>query len=110
MNMFGWLQFFIYMIVLLALVKPLGSYMSRVYQGKRTFFSPILLPLERFIYRVARINPKQEMDWKVYTIAVLLFNLVGLLFLYLLLRLQGLLPLNPSSLGAVSPDQAFNSV
>jgi len=95
MNLFGWLQFAFYIIVLLALVKPLGLYMARVYQGKRTFLAPILAPVERFFYRLAGVKPEDEMGWKTYAVALLLFNLVELLFLYLLLRLQHLLPLNP---------------
>jgi potassium-transporting ATPase potassium-binding subunit len=99
----------LYLLVLLLLVKPLGAYMAHVYQGERTFLSPALQPVERFIYRLARIHADEEMDWKTYAIAMLLFNLIGLLLLYLLQRLQSILPLNPQSLGAVSPDLAFNT-
>jgi K+-transporting ATPase ATPase A chain len=99
----------LYLLVLLLLVKPLGAFMARVYQGERTFLSPALQPVERFIYRLARINADEEMDWKTYAIAFLLFNFVGILLLYLIQRLQSILPLNPQSLGAVSPDLAFNT-
>jgi potassium-transporting ATPase potassium-binding subunit len=109
MNLFGWLQFAFYIIVLLALVKPLGVYMARVYQGERTFLTRIIAPVERLLYRLAGVKPEEEMDWKTYAVALLLFNLVGLLFLYLLLRLQNLLPLNPQDLGPVSPALAFNT-
>jgi K+-transporting ATPase ATPase A chain len=103
------LQPALYLLVLLLLVKPLGAFMARVYQGERTFLSPALQPVERFIYRLARIHADEEMDWKTYAIAFLLFNLVGILLLYLIQRLQSILPLNPQSLGAVSPGLAFNT-
>jgi len=109
MNLFGWLQFAFYIVVLLALVKPLGLYMARVYQGERTFLAPVLAPAERLVYRLAGVKPDEEMGWKTYAVALLLFNLIGLLFLYLLLRIQNFLPLNPQDLGPVSPDLAFNT-
>jgi K+-transporting ATPase ATPase A chain len=102
------LQPALYLVVLLLLVKPLGSYMAHVYQGEGTFLSRALQPVERFIYRLARIHADEEMDWKTYAIAFLLFNFVGILLLYLILRLQSILPLNPQSLSAVPPDLAFN--
>jgi K+-transporting ATPase ATPase A chain len=108
MNLSGWLQFAFYIVVLLALVKPLGLYMARVYQGEQTLLTPILAPLERLLYRLTGVKPEDEMDWKGYAGTLLLFSLVGLLFLYMLLRLQHLLPLNPQNLGAVSPGLAFN--
>ena len=103
------LQLGLYLLVLLLLVKPLGAFMARVYQGEHTFLSPALQPVERFIYRLARIRADEEMGWKTYAIALLLFNLTGFLLLYLLQRLQFILPLNPQSLGAVPPDLAFNT-
>jgi K+-transporting ATPase ATPase A chain len=109
MNLFGWLQFAFYIVALLALVKPLGLYMARVYKGERTLLAPLLVPVERLLYRLAGVKPDEEMGWKTYAVALLLFNLVGLLFLYLLLRLQHFLPLNPQDLGPVSPDLAFNT-
>jgi K+-transporting ATPase ATPase A chain len=109
MNFFGWLQVILYVAVLLALTKPLGAYMARVYQGQRTFLTPLLSPLERFIYRAGKIQPDFDMGWKEYARALLLFNLVGLFTVYGLQRLQGWLPLNPMSFGAVSPDSSFNT-
>jgi K+-transporting ATPase ATPase A chain len=103
------LQLGLYLLVLLLLVKPSGAFMARVYQGERTFLSPVLQPVERFIYRLARIHADEEMDWKTYAIAFLLFNFVGILLLYLIQRLQSILPLNPQSLGAVPPGLAFNT-
>jgi potassium-transporting ATPase potassium-binding subunit len=109
MNLTGWIQFAVYLILLLALVKPLGLYMARVYQGERTILTPVAAPVERFFYRLAGVSPDQEMTWKTYAASFLLFSLVGFLFLYLLLRLQGLLPLNPQGFHAISPDLAFNT-
>ncbi len=103
------LQPALYLLVLLLLVKPLGAFMARVYQGERTFLSPVIQPVERFIYRLARIHADEDMDWKTYAIAFLLLNFVGILLLYLMQRLQSILPLNPHSLGAVSPSLAFNT-
>ena len=99
MTTIGWLQIIFYFVVLILLVKPLGWYMAKVYQGERTFMSPLIAPVERFIYRLAGVDPATEMDWKVYAVAVLLFSVAGFIFLYLLQRLQGVLPLNPMSMG-----------
>jgi K+-transporting ATPase ATPase A chain len=109
MTPFIWLQIGLYLIVLLLLVKPLGSFMAKVYQGERTFLSPALGPVERFIYRIIGVKPEEEMDWKMYAFAMLLFSLVGLITLYGLQRLQAILPLNPQNLGAVAPDLSFNT-
>ena len=109
MNIYSLLQIVLFMVVLLALAKPLGSYMAKVYQGERTFLVRVLDPIERFIYRISGIDPKTEMDWKVYAIAMLVFNLLGLFFVYALQRLQGILPLNPQGLGAVSADSSWNT-
>jgi K+-transporting ATPase ATPase A chain len=109
MNLFGWLQVLFYLTVLLALVKPLGSYMARVYQGERTLLHPLLDPVERIVYRWGGVTPDSEMDWKEYAWSLLLFNLLGILGLYALQRLQPWLPLNPMSFGSVSPDSAFNT-
>ncbi len=103
------LQLGLYLLILLLLVKPLGAHMARVYQGERTFLTPALNPVERFIYRLARIRPDEEMDWKAYALAMLLFNLAGFILLYLLQRLQSVLPLNPERLASVPPDLAFNA-
>lgn len=109
MNIMSWLQFPLYIGVLLILVKPLGGYMARVYQGERTFLSPVIAPVERAVLRLAGVKSDHEMTWKTYAIIVLLFNLVGFFFLYLLLRFQQILPLNPQGLGSVSPQSAFNT-
>ncbi|MBK8822205.1 MAG: potassium-transporting ATPase subunit KdpA [Anaerolineales bacterium] len=109
MNIYSLLQIVLFMVVLLALAKPLGSFMAKVYQGERTFLDRVLGPVERFIYRISGIDPKEEMDWKVYAIAMLTFNVLGLFFVYALQRLQGVLPLNPQGLGAVSADSSWNT-
>lgn len=105
MNNFDWFQIVLFFVVLLALVKPLGVYMAGVYEGKITFLHPV----ENAFYRLSSIDPAREMDWKAYTVAVLLFNAIGFLFVYLTLRLQGLLPLNPQGLAAVPPALSFNT-
>ena len=109
MPMNGILQISIYLLVLILLVKPLGGYMARVYEGKRTFLDHFLQPVERLIYRAAGVNAGQEMSWKTYAAAMLLVNLLSILLLYGLQRLQGILPLNPQRLNAISPDLAFNT-
>jgi K+-transporting ATPase ATPase A chain len=110
MTINGLLQIGLFVVLLLALAKPLGSYMARVYEGKPLFgLDRILGPIERLIYRLTGVRPDEEMDWKVYTLAVLLFSLVGVLVLYAMQRLQGLLPWNPQSFGAVTPDSSFNT-
>lgn len=108
MTVNGVLQIGIFFLALLALVKPLGTYMAQVYSGERVFLEHILGPLERWIYRLAGVDPSQEMSWKTYATAMLLFSAAGLLSLYALQRLQGFLPLNPQGFGTVPPDLAFN--
>jgi K+-transporting ATPase ATPase A chain len=109
MNTSGLLQIALYMVVLTLLVRPLGAYMARVYEGKRTFLDAVLGPVERLIYRLAGVNPSQETGWKGYAAAMLVFNFAGLLVVYGLQRLQGFLPLNPQGFGALSPDSSFNT-
>jgi K+-transporting ATPase ATPase A chain len=109
MTVYGWLQIIVYIVVLILLVKPLGLYMAKVYQGEHTFLTSVLAPIERFIYRLAGIHPEEEMDWKVYALAVLLFSVVGFVFLYILQRIQGFLPLNPAGMGANTPDSTLNT-
>lgn len=109
MTTFSLIQIGSYLIILLLLVKPLGAYMAHAYQGERTFLDPVLKPVERLICGIVRVDNAQEMDWKTYAMAMLVFNLLGLLFLYILLRLQNFLPLNPQDLPALSPDLSFNT-
>jgi potassium-transporting ATPase potassium-binding subunit len=105
----GYLQLAFYILVLLALAKPLGAYMARVYEGRRLALERVFGWLERLIYRMCEVQPKVEMGWKGYAISMMLFNLVGLLVVYLLQRVQGVLPLNPQAFGPVSADSSFNT-
>ena len=98
MSAHGILQILFYLAVLMLLVPPLGAFMARVYGGERTLLSPVLGGLERLVYRISGIDAKQEQDWKHIAAALLLFNAVGFMFVYLLQRLQGVLPLNPQRL------------
>ncbi len=110
MDLFGWIQLALYIFILLLLTKPIGLYLVRVLdaQGK-TFLDLFLKPVEKLLYRMLGLDPKKEQDWRQYTVSILLFSLVGLLFTYVILRLQHLLPLNPQGFGPVSPDLAFNT-
>ena len=109
MNTFGILQIAVYLVVLLLLTKPLGLFMARVYQGQPTFLDPLLRPVERLIYRLCGVSPDQEMGWKTYAFAMLVFNFLSIAAVYLVQRVQGFLPLNPAGLGAVAPDGAYNT-
>ncbi len=109
MTVNGVLQLLLYLVVLLALVKPLGWFMARVYQNKPCGLDKVLGPVERLIYRLAGVKPESEMGWKAYAAAVMIFSGVGLVFVYALQRAQGMLPLNPQGLGGVSPDSSFNT-
>jgi K+-transporting ATPase ATPase A chain len=99
----------LYVVVLLALAKPLGEFFARVLTGERTFLTPALGWLEGFTYKASGVDPKREMKWTEYAVAALAFNFMGLLALYALQRFQGGLPLNPAGLGAVSPDSSWNT-
>jgi K+-transporting ATPase ATPase A chain len=109
MTLNGIFQIMLYLVVLIALTKPLGWYMARVYSGQPVGIDRVLGPVERLLYRIFGVRPDEEMDWKIYAAAVLLFSMVGVLLLYLLQRIQALLPLNPQSFGAVTPDSSFNT-
>jgi len=103
------LQIGLSLAVLVGASIPLGRFMARVYEGQPTLLGRVLGPVERVLYRVSGVRPEQEMDWKAYTLAMLAFHVVGFLSVYLIQRLQGLLPLNPDGLGAVEPTSAFNT-
>ncbi|AWB20756.1 potassium-transporting ATPase subunit KdpA [Methylobacterium currus] len=109
MTLSGWLQIALFCAIVLALVKPLGLYMTRVFTGARTPLSPVLRPVERGLYRLAGIDEAHEQHWLAYAGAMLVFNAAGFALLYGILRLQGLLPFNPADQGAVAPDLAFNT-
>lgn len=103
------LQMLLYVAVLLLLAWPLGLFMAAVYEGRTPRLVAWLGPMERGIYRVCAVKPEQESDWKRYTVDMLLFHVVGFVFLYVLQRVQHLLPLNPAGMGAVTPDSSFNT-
>ncbi|AZO36742.1 MAG: potassium-transporting ATPase subunit KdpA [Mesorhizobium sp.] len=109
MTIYGWIQILLYCGILVALVKPVGFYMHRVFNGDRTVLSSVLVPIERGLYRLAGTNEREEQHWAVYTTGMLLFNLAGFLVLYALQRLQGVLPYNPAGMTAVDPQLAFNT-
>ncbi|MGX5720397.1 potassium-transporting ATPase subunit KdpA [Shinella zoogloeoides] len=109
MTFIGWLQILLFCGIVLALVKPLGAYMTRVFAGERTFLSPVLVPVERALYALAGTSEREEQRWTAYAVAMLAFNLAGLLLLYALQRLQGALPLNPAGMPDVAPELAFNT-
>ena len=103
------LQVILYLALLTAAALPLGVYMARVYSGRAVWAGHIFGPVERALYRVAGVNAHEDMSWKKYAGAVLVFNLLGVLVVYALQRLQGFLPLNPADLPVVSPEVAFNT-
>ncbi|HVG52445.1 MAG TPA: potassium-transporting ATPase subunit KdpA [Xanthobacteraceae bacterium] len=109
MTLLGWTQIILFCAIVAALTPVLGGYMTRIFAGERTFLSPVLQPVEVFLYRAGGIDPKREQHWLTYSIAMLLFHIGGFVFLYLLMRLQALLPLNPAGQSAVSPELAFNT-
>jgi potassium-transporting ATPase potassium-binding subunit len=105
----SWLQIALYLVLLIVLVKPLGSYMAHVYQGEKTYLDPLMRPVERLLYRAAGVNRDDEMTWQTYALALLFFSAIGLVVVYALQRLQAVLPLNPQALPAVSSGSAFNT-
>src|SRR6185436_3763137 len=109
MTVNGWLQILIYCLAILAVTKPLGVYMYRVFEGERQPLPRLFGPIERFLYRACGVDPTREQDWKAYTLALLLFSAFGVLVTYALQRLQGVLPLNPQGFSAVSADSSFNT-
>ncbi len=105
----GWVQIAIFFLLVLAVTKPLGGFMARVFNRERTYLDPALRPLERLLYRITAVDENHEMRWTEYASAMLLFSVVSMLLLYLLERVQGFLPLNPQKLGGVAPALAFNT-
>ena len=107
----GIVQILIFFVALLLVTKPMGAYMVRVFEGERTLLTPVFAPVERLFYKLFGVDAKQDMKWTTYTLAMLLFSLVGMLFTYALLRLQGHLPFNPQHFAAkdMTPDLSFNT-
>ena len=109
MSAYGWVQAAVFFGLVALLTKPVGLYMSRVFEGERTFLSPVLAPLERGFYRLCRIDPDVEMTWVEYVMALLGFSVIGLIYLYVLLRTQAWLPFNPQHFPNLSADNAWNA-
>lgn len=109
MTVIGWIQIILFCAIVVALVKPLGWYMTRVFNGERTFLSPVLRPVERGIYWVGGVDERREQHWLTYTVAMLLFHVGGFALIYGLMRLQAVLPFNPAGQTAVSEDLSFNT-
>src|SRR3954451_7142643 len=109
MTMIGWLQIILFCAIIVALTKPLGWYMTRVFNGERTLLSPVLRPIETGIYRVSGVDEKREQHWLTYTVAMLLFHVGGFLIIYGVMPLQAVLPFNPAGQGAVAEDLSFNT-
>jgi potassium-transporting ATPase potassium-binding subunit len=109
MTAIGWIQIILYCAIVVALVKPLGWYMTRVFNGERTFLSPILRPVEAGIYWIGGVDERREQHWLTYTVAMLLFHVGGFLIIYALMRLQAVLPFNPAEQSAVAQDLSFNT-
>ena len=105
----GVFQIGLFIAVLLALVKPLGAYMARVYEGKRLLLGRVLGPVERLVYRLCGVKADAEQTWRAYALSVLAFSFLGVLAVYAVQRLQGVLPLNPQGMAGVKPDLAFNT-
>src|SRR3954466_4065483 len=109
MTLIGWIQIALYCAVVLALVKPLGAYMTSVFNGERTLLSPILRPVERGLYWIGGVDERREQHWLTYTVAMLLFHVGGFLIIYAVMRLQAVLPFNPAEQSAVAQDLSFNT-
>ncbi len=109
MTLNGIAQIAIFCVLVIALTRPLGLYMTRIFNGERTFLSPVLRPIERGLYAISGIKESEEQDWLIYGAAMLIFNLVCALLLYAMLRLQDVLPLNPQGQSALAPDLALNT-
>src|SRR5436189_2346870 len=109
MTVIGWIQILLFCAIVVALVKPLGGYMTRVFNGERTFLSPVLRPVELALYRLGGVDAAREQHWSTYTVSMLFFHVGGFLILYALMRLQAGLPFNPAGQSAVAEDLSFNT-
>jgi K+-transporting ATPase ATPase A chain len=109
MTVIGWIQIILYCAIIVALVKPLGWYMTRVFNGERTFLSPILRPVEAGLYWIGGVDERREQHWLTYAVAMLLFHVGGFLIIYAVMRLQAVLPFNPAEQSAVAEDLSFNT-
>src|SRR6202158_4051965 len=109
MTMNGWIQIALYSVIIIAITKPVGGYMTRVFKGERTLFSPVLRPIERVLYGISGVDELEEQHWVTYGVAMLFFSLAGFLSLYALQRFQNVLPFNPQNFPSVGEHLAFNT-
>jgi potassium-transporting ATPase potassium-binding subunit len=110
MTVIGWIQILLYCAIIVAIVPLLGSYMTRVFNGERTFLSPVLRPVESVLYRIGGVDERREQTWVMYVVGMLFFHVGGFLILYALMRLQGAIPFfNPAEQSAVAEDLSFNT-
>ena len=109
MTAIGWTQIILYCAIIIATTPALGAYMTRVFNGERTWLTPILRPVEAALYRLGGVDETREQHWVTYTVAMLFFHVGGFLILYALMRFQTVLPLNPAAQSEVSPDLSFNT-
>ena len=105
----GWIQIALFSLIVIALTRPLGGYMTRVFAGERTFLWPVLRPVERAVYWFCGVDEKEEQHWLTYAVAMLLFSVAGFVTLYALQRLQWYLPFNPQRQAGVEQVLAFNT-
>src|SRR5476649_2300864 len=104
MTVIGWIQVLLFCAIVVALVKPLGAYMTHVFNGERTWLSPVLRPVEAGLYWIGGVDEKREQHWLTYTVAMLLFHVGGFLIIYSVMRLQAVLPFNPAEQSAVAEE------
>src|SRR6202163_2274410 len=109
MTLIGWIQILLFCAIIIALVPLLGGYMTRVFNGERTFLSVVLRPVEAALYAAGGVDERREQHWVTYTVAMLFFHVAGFLILYALMRFQAVLPFNPAEQSAVSEDLSFNT-
>jgi K+-transporting ATPase ATPase A chain len=109
MTVIGWIQILLYCAIIVAIVPYLGGYMTRVFNGERTFLAPVLRPVETMLYGAAGVDPRREQTWVMYVVGMLFFHVGGFLILYVLQRTQAMLPFNPAEQSAVAEDLSFNT-
>src|SRR5215470_8247015 len=109
MTVIGWFQIILYCAIIVAIVPVLGGYMTRVFNGERTFLTPVLRPVEQALYAIGGVDERHEQHWLMYTVGMLLFHVGGFAILYALMRFQDLLPFNPADQSAVPTDLTFNT-
>src|ERR1700752_375926 len=109
MTIIGWVQIALFSVIVILITRPFGGYLTRVFNGERTFLSPVLRPIERTVYWCCGVDEKEEQHWLTYAVAMLFFSVVGFLTLYALQRLQWYLPFNPQDQTGIEPSSAFNT-